>query len=329
MSQSVLILGSQGVLGSLVTDAFGQAGWTTTGASRRARSAPGVRHVDLGGPETLEDVLDDVKPDLVVSSVPDGRFTAERAVLRRGGLILNFSTVDADGIRQLRQSPAPGEGTAVMYAGIAPGLSNLVTADLLAGHPEADEIEMAFTVSADSSSGPASSDSAYDSLKGVARVRTAAVPLPAPFGRTRGLAFPNLPGWAGSLGAGKTVSAYVCLTPRPVRYALLAANATGLLSRLPRVSANPPRTPADASSEPVAHWIAVRKNGTRLAARTIRCHGDYRSSAAVTVLLARAITGAVPPPGGGVLFPEEILTLDDIRPGLAGAGITIVDEKTV
>jgi RmlD substrate binding domain len=272
MSQSVLILGSQGVLGSLVAGAFGQAGWATTGTSRRTGSAPGIGHVDLSRPETLENVLDDVKPDLVVSTVPD-------------------------------------------------------ETSLLAGHPEADEIEMAFTVSAGSSSGPASSDSTYDSLKGVARVRTAAIPLPAPFGRTRGLAFPNLPGWAGSLGEGKTVSAYVCLMPRPVRYALLAANAAGLLSRLPRVSANPPKTPADASSEPVTHWIAVRKNGTRLAARTIRCHGDYRSSAIITVLLAGALTGASAASKAGVLFPEETLTLDDLRPGLADAGITISEEK--
>ena len=35
-----------------------------------------------------------------------------------------------------------------MHAGIAPGLANLIVAGLLAGHPEADEIEVAFTVSA-------------------------------------------------------------------------------------------------------------------------------------------------------------------------------------
>ena len=80
--------------------------------------------------------------------------------------------------------------------------------------------------------------------------------------------------------------------------------------------------PAVASTEPVAHWVAARRRGTCLAARTIRAKGDYRSSAAITVLFAQALTRPAPPPRAGVLFPEEVVTLDDIRPGLAGAGIT-------
>ena len=74
--------------------------------------------------------------------------------------------------------------------------------------------------------------------------------------------------------------------------------------------------------------MAARRRGTCLAARTIRAKGDYRSSAAITVLFAQALTRPAPPPRAGVLFPEEVVTLDDIRPGLAGAGITIVDEHT-
>ena len=51
----------------------------------------------------------------------------------------------------------PGEprGTVLMNAGIAPGLTNLLAADLLADHPEADEVELVFTVSAKSAVGPA------------------------------------------------------------------------------------------------------------------------------------------------------------------------------
>ena len=64
-----------------------------------------------------------------------------------------------------------------------------------------------------------------------------------------------------------------------------------------------------------------------LAARTIRCQGDYRSSAAITVLFARALTGLAVASRPGVLFPEEAVTLDDLRPGLASAGITISEEK--
>jgi hypothetical protein len=349
MSQSVLILGSQGVLGSLVADAFRQDGWTVTGTSRRAHVAPDARHVDLASPDTLEDVLDDVKPDLVVSSVPDATLAAERAVLRRGGLILNTSTLAAADIRRLREAPVPapasgvpanGEmangdlvtrphGTVVVYAGIAPGLTNLVAASLLARHPDADEIEVALTSSVKGSFGPSGADGAHDGLTAAARHRTAVIPLPKPFGRSRCLGMDEFSGWFGSVAEGRTVSPYACVIPRAARYALLAANAAGLLSRLPRkaIAANPPSSPAAASAEPVAHWIAVRRNGTRLAARTIRAEGDYRSSAGITVLFAQALTRHASPPRAGVLFPEEAVTLEDLRPGLAAAGITISDEK--
>lgn len=329
MTQTVLVVGSQGVLGSLVADAFDRAGWTTTGTSRRAGAAPGSRYVDLARPGTLDDVLDDVKPDLVVSSVPDSRFTAERAVLRRGGLILNTATLAPADVRQLRRAPAAGEGTAVMYAGIAPGLINLVAASLLADHPGADEVELAFTTSVKATGGPAGLDFGHGGLTAAARHPTAVFPLPPPLGRSRGIGFETVAGWLGPVADGKTVSAYFCLSPAPVRYALLAANAAGLISRLPRkaMTANPPGAPAAASTEPVAHWVAVRRRGTRLAARTVRARGDYRASAAVTVLLARALTDRGAPPRAGVLFPEEAATLDDLLPGLASAGITIADEK--
>jgi RmlD substrate binding domain len=330
MSQSVLILGGQGVLGSMVADAFGQAGWTTVRASRRGGQAPGIQHVDLSSPETLENALDDVKPDVVVSAVPDASLTAERSVIRRGGVIINVATLALADIGRLRQNPGPGDGTAVMYAGIAPGLSSLLAASLLAAHPEADEVELAFTVSANGSSGPAAADGAFASMSGVARHRTASIPLPAPFGRTRCLSLGEQDnGWLGGpVADGKTVSSYFCLTPRSVRYVLLAANAAGLLGRLPRgaMPAKPPGPVATPSAEPVAHWVAVRRRGSYLAARTIRATGDYHTSAAITVLFAQALTGPAPALRAGVLFPEEIVTLDDIRPGLAEAGVTIVDE---
>lgn len=336
MSQSVLVLGGQGVLGSMVADAFSQAGWTTVRASRRPGPAPGpdpgtaIRHVDLTSPETLENALDDLKPDLVVSAVPDASLTAERSVIRRGGLIINFSTLALADIKRLRQAPDPGDGTAVMYAGIAPGLSSLLAASLLAAHPEADEVEMAFTVSADGSSGPAAADGALASMAGVARHRTTTVALPAPFGRTRCLSLGERDnGWLGGpVADGKTVSSYFCLTPRPFRYVLLAVNAAGLLGRLPRraMPAKPPGPVAAASTEPIAHWVSVRRQGSYLTARTIRGTGDYHTSAAITVLFAQALTRPAPGLRPGVLFPEEVLTLDDIRPGLAEAGVTIVDE---
>lgn len=115
----------------------------------------------------------------------------------------------------------------------------------------------------------------------------------------------------------------VCLTLRPVRYALLAANAAGLTKHIPHQPANPPTASSAASSEPVAHWMAVRRKGDLLAARTIRCQGDYRSSAAITILFADTLTEAAVASRPGVHF----LTLNDLSSGLAFAGITISEEK--
>jgi hypothetical protein len=236
--------------------------------------------------------------------------------------------------------PANGEaatvprGTVVAHAGIAPGLVNLVAASLLAHHPDADEIEMAFTNSVKGSVGPAGADGGYNALTSAARHRTTVLPLPEPFGSSRCLRLDELASWFGPVADGRTISPYICIAPRMIRYVLLAANAAGLLSRIPRkaIAANPPSAPSAASTESVAHWVAVRRSGTLLAARTIRCQGDYRSSAAITVLFARALADTAGGPSAdlrpGVLFPEQAVTLDDLRPGLADAGVTICEEPT-
>jgi hypothetical protein len=81
-------------------------------------------------------------------------------------------------------------------------------------------------------------------------------------------------------------------------------------------------------AEPVRHWVAVRRGGTLLAARTLRCQGDYRSAAAATVLLACQLTSRQDPLPAGVLVPEEVLTVDELEPGLDRVGITVADQPT-
>ena len=109
--------------------------------------------------------------------------------------------------------------------------------------------------------------------------------------------------------------------------ALLTVNAAGLIGRLPRsaFTATPVR---EATAEPIRHWVAVRQRGTLLAASTLRCRGDYRSAAAATVLIAGQLTGHGDPLPAGVLVPEEVLTIGELKPGLAEAGITVVEEPT-
>jgi hypothetical protein len=329
----VLVLGGQGVFGLALAEAFEAAGWAVIRTGRRPDPDPGFRHVDLAEPGTLERVLGDA--DVIVNTVPDEHLTAERMVLDRGGLLINVSAMAARAVPLLRDHQGEARGTVLMNAGIAPGLTNLVVADLLDRYPEADEVELVFTVSVKGSSGPAGGGFGHRGLTAIRRHRTVVVPLPEPYGQRRCLGFAEPDrGWLGeTLAGGKTVRPYVCLRERRVQRALLALNAAGLIQRLPGAAFAAKPSGAGLTTEPVTHWVAVRRSGARLAARTIRCRGDMRAGAACTVLFAGALAARAKP---GVLVPEEIFTLADVadadaaaglaKAGLAAAGIAVVDE---
>jgi NAD(P)-dependent dehydrogenase (short-subunit alcohol dehydrogenase family) len=321
----VLVLGGQGVLGAVIAGAFCAAGWTTIRAGRRPDSGADFRHVDLDEPDTLEQALGGI--DLIVSTVPDERLVAERLVLERGGVLINVSAMAASAVQRLRRVPGPPRGTVLMNAGIAPGLTNLLAADLLAHHPEADEVELVFTVSAKSAVGPAGSRFAHRALTRESTHQTTVVPLPEPFGRRRCVGFAEADnGWLGAVADGRAVSPYLCISERRVHSALLAFNSAGIIARLPRsVFASAPS--GDPGAEPVAHWVAVRRRGACLAARTLRCRGDYRSAAAGTVLFARSLAAGAGSGPAGVLVPEETFTIGELRSALAESDIVVVDEQ--
>jgi hypothetical protein len=320
----MLVLGGHGVLGTMIAEAAQATGWTTIRTSRQPTA--GFRQVDLAEPHTLEKALDEA--DLVVSTVPDEQLVAERMVLGRGGLLINVSAVAASAAARLCGEPGPPRGTVLMNAGIAPGLTNLLAAGLLARHPEADEVEMVFTTSAKGSHGPASGGIAHDWITAAKRHRTTVVRLPEPFGPRRCLGIAEQHnGWLGTIAAGKTVSTYMCTPERGMQRALLAVNAAGLMGRIPRSAFNTAPV-AEKTAEPIRHWVAVRRRGTLLAASTLRCRGDYRSAAAATVLMVGQLADRDDPLPVGVLVPEEVLTTSELEPGLAEADITVVEEPT-
>ena len=325
----VLVLGGQGVLGTAIAGAFAAAGWTSVRAGRRPDSGADFRPVDLDEPDTLERALDGI--DLIVSTVPDERLVAERLVLTRGGVLINVSAMAAGAVQRLRRVPGEPRGTVLMNAGIAPGLTNLLAADLLARHPEADEVELVFTVSAKSAVGPAGSRFAHRALTCEARHQTTVVPLPEPFGRRRCVGFAEADnGWLGAVAGGRAVSPYLCISEHRVHSALLAFNSAGLIARLPRsaFASAPSDAHGAAGAEPVAHWVAVRRRGACLAARTLRCRGDYRSAAAGTVLFGRSLAAGLRSGGpAGVLVPEDAFTIGELRPALAESDIVVVDEQ--
>ena len=287
--------------------------------------------MDLDEPDTLEQALDGI--DLIVSTVPDERLVAERMVLSRGGMLINVSAMAASAVQRLRRVPGETRGTVLMNAGIAPGLTNLLAADLLADHPEADEVELVFTVSAKSAIGPAGSRFAHRALTRETRHQTTVVALPEPFGRRRCLGFAEADnGWLGAVADGRAVSPYLCISEHRVHSALLAFNSAGIIARLPRsafvgAAGSAEGPPGSLGAEPVAHWVAVRRRGACLAARTLRCRGDYRSAAAGTVLFARSLAAGA---GSGPAWRAGPRGGLHDRRAPVGAGrvdIVVVDEQ--
>lgn len=72
-----------------------------------------------------------------------------------------------------------------MNAGIAPGVTNLAAAQLLEQNPDADEVELVFTVTSKGTGGAAAADFAHRGFTGRGYHRVKQVTLPKPFGSRR------------------------------------------------------------------------------------------------------------------------------------------------
>lgn len=298
--ERVLVIGANGVLGGLTAHAFEDAGWDVVRAGRTRGRAGNWRRIDLDRPETVAAAVESV--DVVVNTVPHASALAERLVAETGGLLLNTSAQPVSYADPL-DGPLPANeaaGTVVLGAGIAPGLTNLAAACMLASHPDADEVEVVFTFSVTVTSGPAGHGFVKRHLAAPATYEATEVPLPAPFGMRECVPFAELErAWIGRLAGSRTVRSYACVHDR-----------------------------SGAVGEPVAHWVCLRRAGTRLAAATIRCSGDYRGAAHATLALAHALQDArarAPLPTG-VFGPEGLVELAQLVPYLAGSGINVVAE---
>ena len=136
--------------------------------------------------------------DVVINTVPDPGLTAETMVLDRGGLVINVSAMPAGAGRRLRHEAGTARGTVVMNAGIAPGVTSLIAAGLLAAHPQADEVELVFTVSTRSTSGRAGGDFGHRGLTTAGGTARRSFRCPSRSARAAASALPNpmAAGWA-------------------------------------------------------------------------------------------------------------------------------------
>src|SRR5215218_296662 len=325
-ARAVLVIGAHGVLGSALVRAFEDADWRVVHGVRRSDGARGSTVVDLDRPETVAAAVAGV--DLVVDPVPHPELTAERVVLREGGALIDVSMRPAAAARRLRAETTSARGTVVLNAGRTPGVSNLVVAELLATHPGADAIEIVFSFTAGGASGRAGGESVHRHLTSARRHRTAVIPFPAPVGPTRCLRFAESEdGWLGDLAGHRTVATYARFSPRALHRAVLTANALRLMQALP-LAAFVPRgknRPPELTTEPLTEWVAVRRQAVHLAARTITGAGNYRVTAAATLVLAEALLDPARRDGirPGCFEPQELFTLPELEADLRQRGLAV------
>jgi len=165
-------------------------------------------------------------------------------------------------------------------------------------------------------------------LTSVRRHRTAVIPFPAPVGPTRCLRFAESEdGWLGDLAGHRTVATYARFSPRALNRAMLIANALGLMKAMPLAAFVPRgrRPPIELTSEPLIEWVSVRRQGVHVAARTITGAGNYRLTAAATLVLAEALLD----PGrrdcarAGCFEPHELFTLPELEGDLRQRGVAV------
>jgi hypothetical protein len=320
---SALVIGARGVLGGLIADALEHAGWSVRRGIRATPERPGEVLLDLDRPATIAPALAGV--EVAVTTVEHPELAAERHVLEHGGTLLSVVALTVAQTRPLAALASQARGTVIPNAGIMPGLTNLAAAELLRTHPDADGVELVLTASAAGTRGRAGGAFAFDNLRSRSRHRTAAIPLPAPLGRRTCIEFAEgSDGWLGALADGREVRAHLLLVQRAQQLGLLAANAAGVCRLLPRAQfSSERRAGADgASRDPVAEWVAVLRDGQRLAATTVECEGDYRGTACAAVAFAEAAVKRELPPG--CHEPQQLFALAQLTPRLTRDGVRIV-----
>lgn len=309
------------MLGTAVAERFESAAWTVHRAGRRPDSREGFRQLDLDLPESLPSALSGL--DLVISSVPDPSFAAERVILERGGVLINCSHAPARSAASITAAGEP-QGTVLLNAGLVPGLSNLMASELLEKYPEADCIEVAFTLDGSATAGRAAGEFVHHALTSRHHHRAIRLPMPEPFGELACIevAEGEDGGFAGSPG-GRKVETYFGFRPRPLSIALRATNALRLMSVLPRVAFAVDRgDAAEPSREPTVVWVGVRLGAQRLGASVLSCEGDYFTTAAAAQAFAELLlAGGTHRPG--CFNPEDLFSLSDLLPALDPIGVRV------
>jgi hypothetical protein len=305
------VIGGRGALGGIVVELLRASGWSVHAAGRRPDGGDDFRLIDLERTSSLGPALRDA--DLVVSTVPDPSYVAERWVLEHGGLLVNCS--HAPGLTAASLRAQAGErctGTVLLNGGLVPGIANLIAAELLDEHPAADTLEVAFTVLREGTAGKGGGEFAHSGLAARSHHRVITLPMPDPFGELSCFEVHESEdcGFAGVAG-GRRVRNYLGFGERPAAWALRATNSLRLMRLLPKlaftVSGGGTGQP---SQEPTAIWLGAREGSRLLGASIAECAGDYRTTALAARLFSEALSASRRP---GCFNPEDLFSVGNFE----------------
>jgi hypothetical protein len=309
------VIGGQGALGQAVVGSLRSSGWSAEAAGRQGAAV----HIDLDQPSTLPPALADV--DLIVSTVADPAFTAERWVLENGGLLVNCSHAPgAQAAALTAEFDGRCKGTVLLNAGLVPGIANLLAAELLARHPASDTLEVAFTVVRQATAGRGGGEFVHSGLASRSRHEVVDLPLPEPFGYLPCIEVHEGEdcGFAG-VAEGRRVKNYLGFGDRSIAWSLRIANALRLMRALPKAAfALNGAHKGHPSQEPTGIWVGASAAGELLESRTIVCEGDYRTTAEAARMFSEALIADRRP---GCFNPEDLFNLGDLTAPLNEMGV--------
>ena len=322
---TVLVVGAQGCLGTLVVNELSQRGWNVLRGGRHPDRADDFRLIDLDDSSTWNPALVDV--DIAISTVSHPELPLERHILETGGLLLNPATIPCSYLQRLATSAGLARGTVVAHAGLTPGLGTLLAAELLRSHPQASEIAIGVTFSGLGTTGEQGARWTFSHFVESERSKRRMVPLPPPMGdRICGVKNLANEGWLATDRWPPVQRFEFCMAEKSLDLLLRGLARTHLLPLLGRIYAPifGKRRPVP-TDEQIFQWASVREPSGLEQGLLISARGDYRSTAIAVAIFAellwsRAASSELAP---GLVRIQDVLELNDVKGIFEERGISI------